>query len=90
MQAPRGRGSIAPTYFDLVTRLGGPRPGHALTAEKDPRYPMDRRLVGLESCSGPGLEEKSFTSAGDRIPVSRTFSLQSDTILTELPQLLYS
>jgi hypothetical protein len=34
------------------------------------------------------LEEKSVASTGDRTPIAQLSSLQSDTILTELPQLL--
>jgi hypothetical protein len=34
------------------------------------------------------LEEKSFASAGDCTPIAQSSSLQSDTVLTELPRLV--
>jgi hypothetical protein len=36
------------------------------------------------------LEEKSFDPAGDRNPIARSSSPQSDTILSELTRLLYN
>jgi hypothetical protein len=52
MQAPRERGAIAPTYFDLGTRWGewsASRPGRALPLGKGPRYPLVGGWVGLRA-----------------------------------------
>jgi hypothetical protein len=50
------------------------------------RYPLDRRLDGPQSWSGRrGYRKNSFASVGDRTAVARSFSLWSDTVLTELP-----
>jgi hypothetical protein len=43
--------------------------------KRTPRYPLYRRLGGPQSRAGQRLEEKSFASAGDRIPVAQSFSL---------------
>jgi hypothetical protein len=53
--------------------MSGPR--HAQAAiyflGKDPQYPLDRRLGGPQSYS----RGKSFASAGERNPVTLSFSL---------------
>jgi hypothetical protein len=66
------------------------RPGRALAPGKGPPV-----LIVQEAGWAPepvwtrGIEERSlFASAGDRALIARSSSLQPDTILTELPQLL--
>jgi hypothetical protein len=44
-------------------------PGAHYPQEKDPRYPLYRRLGGPPLVWTQRLEEKAFTSAGDRNPV---------------------
>jgi hypothetical protein len=59
--------------------------GRALTPGKGHRYPLNRRLGGSQELVWTQkLWEKSFVAAGDRTPVIQS----SQTILTELPQLL--
>jgi len=68
MMALGGRGGVAPTILDLGTRWGewsASRPGRALPRGKDPRYPLDRRLGGLQSRSGRrGWRKNYFASCG--------------------------
>jgi hypothetical protein len=45
------------------------RPGRALLPGNDLWYPLDRRLGGLQLICTHCLEEKFFSSAGDRTPV---------------------
>jgi hypothetical protein len=56
MKAPGGRGGKAPTHSQPRHRMGVSGQRHALAAlyprEKDPRYPLDRRLGGPQSRSG--------------------------------------
>jgi hypothetical protein len=61
MQAPRGRGVIAPTHSLPRHWMGewpASRHGRALPPGKDPRYPLVRRLSGPQSWSEHMLEEK--------------------------------
>jgi hypothetical protein len=69
MQATRGERKYSSYSFLTLTvdwgEWSASRPGRALPPEKDPRYPLDRRLDGPQSWSGhKRLEEKSFASAG--------------------------
>jgi hypothetical protein len=58
-------GGIAPCILDLGTRRRWmvsftPRPLYRRGKSPPPRYPLDRRLDGLQSRSGCGGEEKNF------------------------------
>jgi hypothetical protein len=68
MQTPRGRGN---SYSFLNSALDGGewsalRSGRSLLLGKDPRYPLE---WASEMVWTQRLEEKSFASVGDRIPV---------------------
>jgi hypothetical protein len=52
----------------------------ALSAKKDPRYPLDRRLSGPQNQSGQGKEEKNLALIEIRVPNFQTS--------TALPRLL--
>jgi hypothetical protein len=55
MQAPSGRGDIAPTNSSPMLVEGewsASHPGRALPRGKDPQYPLDRRLDGAQRRSG--------------------------------------
>jgi hypothetical protein len=80
-----GRGSIAPTHS---------RPRHSPAAlyprGKEPPVPIGQKAGWApEPVWTQRIEKKSFASTGDRMPVARSSSLQPDTILTELPRLIY-
>jgi hypothetical protein len=49
-------------YLDVSGQLHAPT---ALTLGKGPQYPLDRRLVGLQSRSGELGEQKIFYLTGD-------------------------
>jgi hypothetical protein len=52
---------------------------------KDPRYPLDRRLGGLQSRSGRRPEEKSSASVGDRNPVVQSVVINYTDWVTAAP-----
>jgi hypothetical protein len=60
---------------------------HALAARgKEPPVPIVQEAGWApEPVWTQRLEEKSFAPAGNRTPITRSSSLLSDTILTELP-----
>jgi hypothetical protein len=79
------------SYSFLTSALdgvGGQRhaPAALYPRRKDSRYPLYRRLGGPQSRSG----HRGYRKNPLPLPVikSQSSSLQSDTILTELPQLL--
>jgi hypothetical protein len=48
------------------------RPGRFTPRRKSPWYPMDRRLGGLQSRSGRGIEEKNFQPlTGLELPITQ-------------------
>jgi hypothetical protein len=64
----------------------GSHPGHALPQGKDPQYPLDRRLGGLQShteCRGHKKNPLPLPSIK-----TWSYSPKSDTALTELPQII--
>jgi hypothetical protein len=78
------------SYSFLTSPLDGVSGQHHTLASlypqgKDPLVPLDRRLGGPQHWSGQRLEEKSLPLPGIELQLP---GLQSDTILTELPQLL--
>jgi hypothetical protein len=77
MQETRGRGIYLLLILNLGTRCGGwsaLRSGRALPLEKDRLYSLDRRLSERQNWT-KRLEEKSFFSAGDRTPFTKSSSL---------------
>jgi hypothetical protein len=67
------------------------RPGRALPPGKGPQVPIVQEAGWApEPVWTQGIEEKSFAPAGDRTPIARSSSPQSDTIPTELTQLQVS
>jgi hypothetical protein len=46
---------------------------------RNPRYPLDMRLVGAQSRSGRGEEKQFLTPAGNRTPIVQP-------VVTELPR----
>jgi hypothetical protein len=67
---------------------------HALAAlsprEGTPGTHCTGGWVSLREGLDTEVRGKSFAPAGDRTPIARSSSPQSDTILTELPRLLYT
>jgi hypothetical protein len=59
--------------------------GRALPQGKDLWFSLDKRLGGIQSCSGHRLEEESFTFVGNRTTVVQ--SVVDTILLTELPQI---
>jgi len=55
---------------------------------KRPRYPLDRRLDGLQSRSGCGGEEKKSLHCPCRVSKAGRSALSLVTVLTELPRLV--
>jgi hypothetical protein len=59
-------GGIAPPFLTSALDEGEwsvSRPGLFIPGEIDPRYPLDRRLVGPDNRSGRYEEEKNLTFA---------------------------
>jgi hypothetical protein len=54
---------------------------------KDPWYPLDRRLDGLQSRSGHGLEKKSSAPVGDQTPIVQSVVRQYTALATAAPSL---
>jgi hypothetical protein len=68
------------SYSFLTSALDGSGQRHALAAlysqEKDPQYPLDRRLGGPQRWSGQRLEEKSLASARDQSLLTQSLARQ--------------
>jgi hypothetical protein len=65
------------------------RPGRALAPEKGPPVPIVQEAGWApEPVWTQRIEEKSFAHAGDRTPIARPSSPESDTILPEITRLL--
>jgi hypothetical protein len=69
MQAPRGERMYSSYSFLTLALHGGEwplsRPGSNLLPEKDPQYPLHRKLDGPQLVWTQRLEEKFFASASD-------------------------
>jgi hypothetical protein len=93
MKACGGSGWIDPRFLDFGTiwrwvvsftpRLLYPR-------EKNPRYPLDRRLGGPQSRSGQFIEVKNLDPTGTRTPTRRSSSPYPVAIPTTLTRLMIS
>jgi hypothetical protein len=49
-----------------------------LPPEKEPQYPLHRRLGGLQSQSGHYREEKNLALAQNRTPATQTIAIQTE------------
>jgi hypothetical protein len=70
-------GSVVITPPFLTSALEGgewsaSRPCRFTPEERAPRYPLDRRLAGLQSRSGRYGEEKNVAPSGNRTPAVQT------------------
>jgi hypothetical protein len=94
MQALEGERRYSSYSFTISALDGGEwsasRPGRALPPGKEPPVPIVQEAGWApEPVWTQRLQEKSFAPDGDRTPIARSFSQQSDTILPELTRLLY-
>jgi hypothetical protein len=72
MQATRGEEYSSYSFLtSALDGVSGQRhaPDVLYPRDKDPQYPLDRRLGGPQSWSGQRLQEKSFASARYQTPV---------------------
>jgi hypothetical protein len=81
------------SYLFTTSALDGVRsascPGHALAPGKGPPVPLGQEAGWTPQPDWKQrIEEKSFTSDGERTSIARTSSPYPDTILTELTRLL--
>jgi hypothetical protein len=93
MVALGGRGGIAPICSWPRYEIGVSGQRHAPAALCPGESTLDPIVQVAGWASEPvwtqRLDDKSFAPAGDRTPIARSSSPYSDTILTELPRLLW-
>jgi hypothetical protein len=94
MEAQGGEEVYLLLIHDLGTRWGewsASRSVRALPLGKGPPVPIGQEAGWVpEPVWTQRLEEKPLASAGGWTPIARSSSPQPDTILTELPRLLYT